>query len=569
MSRSLPLLALLFVVVYLLPASGHAASAPKQVKGQILIRPKSPFTLEKDSASGKYKINGFSKATEILGNLPVKSAYQKHGIIALNLDPSATSSALIQFKNDPGIQVAQPNYIYNIASFPNDPYFSPSISTNPFYYFQWNLVRINLPRAWDMIPSRGSRSVRVAVIDTGVAFEDYLDGTNQYRQAPELTQVAFSDPASFLSYDCDTGNPLPQQEVTNHPNDMEGHGTHITAIISQNTDNSVHSAGIAPNITVVPIRSLSCPGGTGSTLDIISGMMYAMEKGARVINLSFGGEEYDLLLRQAVQVVTAGNVVVVAPTGNWGEIYTEVPLACPACFPETIAVGASRWDNARASYSQFHPYTRQDPVFGDINGRGVDLIAPGGQVLDDNWNILDANFDRMPDGILQQTIIKGNPTEFTYVTDLELGRYCLTSDGSELSEICGLKIGTSIASPHVTGVIALMLSADPDLTPDQIKSILTQTAEKFSIPAYNTLEHGSGILDAAAALGSIIPDTSPTDSQCIPGDANCNGKVDGQDYLIWVGNYGQNLTGREFGDFNNNGIVNGQDYLIWVGNYGL
>ena len=114
-----------------------------------------------------------------------------------------------------------------------------------------------------------------------------------------------------------------------------------------------------------------------------------------------------------------------------------------------------------------------------------------------------------------------------------------------------------------------MLSADPDLTPDQIKSILTQTAEKFSIPAYNTLEHGSGILDAAAALGSIIPDTSPTDSQCIPGDANCNGKVDGQDYLIWVGNYGQNLTGREFGDFNNNGIVNGQDYLIWVGNYGL
>lgn len=421
-----------------------------------------------------------------------------------------------EYQKKEEVLAAEPDFLYRSFWLPDDPYFSAS----PADWFQWNLERVKMPEAWEYQPRGGAASVRVAVIDTGVAFEDYFNGTQQFVRAPELAQVPIHSPISLNStISCDESclfcdwrdSPI----IGVHPNDDGVHGTHVAGTIFQLAGNNSHGAGMAFNVSLMPVKVLNyC--GAGLISDIALGIDLAVAQGADVINLSLGGPSYSAVLETAVKGAHQAGVTVVAAAGN----SFGLPVSYPAAYPETIAVGATRWDNRRSDFSDFGPE--------------LDLVAPGGQLVNDEATaFLDQNHDFLPDGIVQQTTEFTDFTRFTAVKEPDLlGLRCIAEDELYyfIDDSCGVFEGTSMAAPHVAAAAALMLSLDPSLTPDQIKEVLVQTADPAVIPDYNEAECGAGLLNVASALAAVALSPTPADSA---GDVNRDGKVNLGDFGAW------------------------------------
>lgn len=547
------------------------AQMTNQAQGQVLIKFKRPpeITFEKEISftipvSGKkvvlreegIAVKGMSSITSLNKKLKVKSLVKLGKTkeiekIALMEIPEVDiiSEALALFGQDKNIDFAEPNYIYQGLFTPNDPYFSES----PLSFFQWNLARVNMQEAWNFQPRGGSSITKVAVIDSGVAFENYFDGQTQFALAPELSQTNFVAPMHFNStQSCDAScncTWLPVPQTTTHPNDDVGHGSHVTSVISQLTNNGAHSAGISDKVSIIPIKVLnSCA--LGLVSDIVRGIDHAVANGASVINLSLGSPQGSSSLHDAIISADQAGSLMVSASGNSADRTSSPPIFFPAAYPEVVAVGATRWDNMRANYSNFGPE--------------LDLVAPGGQVVNDQLtNFLDQNGDLLPDGVVQQTIKPSDYTQFTQVTDPgQFGLRCVATDGSYvwIDENCGLYQGTSIAVPHVSAASALVFSVNPSLTNSQAVNIIKSSTSKSAIPNYNSNEHGEGLLDVAASLSLAA----------LRGDANNDGRVDGLDLSIWLNNFGMiTQNGSLDADFDNNGFVDGSDYLLWLGSYVL
>jgi serine protease len=312
-----------------------------------------------------------------------------------------------------------------------------------------------MPEAWEK--STGEGAV-VAVLDTGVAFEDCssADCGDRYYQAPDFGGTSFVDPRDLANND-------------DHPNDENGHGTHVASTIVEATNNATGAAGVAFDAALMPLRVCG-DDGTCRVSDIVDGIRWAVDHGADVINLSLGGGGSFVERRTVNDAVDAG-VVVVAAAGNGGDDGIGDPdLDCPACYPATIAVGATRFDGALA------PYSNYGDGYGDHT---LDLVAPGGDLDEDQ------DEDGHPDGVLQQSL-----RHFCTTDPVDFGEfgYCFAN-------------GTSMAAPHVAGVAALLLSVNPALTPEQVRDILTATAQDLGPHGYD-LEFGHGRVDAAAALAA-------------------------------------------------------------------
>jgi serine protease len=327
---------------------------------------------------------------------------------------------------DPQVEYAEPNYIAGITAepgyllAPNDPYFK----------FQWNFEKIQMPAAWDRTAGSG---ITVAIIDTGVDFG-----------APDLSAANRLPGYDFFNNDTD-------------PTDDNGHGTHVAGTVAQSTNNGVGAAGVAYQARLLPVKALG-NNGQGSYDNIIKGIIYAANNGARVINLSLAGRSPSQALRDAVQYAQNQGVVVVAAAGNSGGA-----VEYPAAYDEfVIAVGATGYSDARAPYSNFGPQ--------------IDLVAPGG-----NTDV-DENGDGYADGILQQTF--SSPGNYRY----------------RFFE------GTSMASPHVAGVAALILTVKTGASPAEVENILAQTAR----PLGPGDQFGAGLVQAANALSSLAPSTPVT-----------------------------------------------------------
>ncbi len=343
------------------------------------------------------------------------------------------------YSKDPNVEYAEPNYIAHALWVPND----------PLYPYQWNFYNdeyggINLESAWEV--STGDRSVVVAVIDTGVAYEDYVESTRRgrfktivYEQAPDLSETNFVPGYDFVNDDA-------------HPNDDEGHGTHVAGTIAQSTNNSIGVAGIAFNTSIMPVKVLDSRG-SGTYTDIAEGIYFAADNGADVINMSLGGPNASTTLEEALAYAYAKGVTIVAAAGNDGTDSVSYPAAYNAYV---IAVGATRYDETLSYYSNYGP--------------DLDLVAPGG---DTN---VDQNGDGYGDGILQQTF-GDNPTDWGYF----------------------YYQGTSMATPHVAGVAALVIASGVT-GPDNVRRVLESTAKDLGAPGWDPV-YGWGRVDAAAALG--------------------------------------------------------------------
>lgn len=348
-----------------------------------------------------------------------------------------------------GKTVIQPNYPYRASFTPNDPQ----------YPLQWNFVSIRANEAWDTVPSPygGSTSVVVAVLDSGLAYEDY----QSFKQVPDVDPArVWTNPnetaSDGLDHDADgfTNDIHGWNFVDNtaHPDDDNGHGTHVANIIGAATNNGIAGAGLAFHVTIMPLKVLDSDG-NGSTATISAAIRYAVNHGANVINLSLGGSSDDTILHQVITEAVAKGVVVVAATGNEGASTVNYP----AKYSEVISVGAVQYDNTRAPYSNY--------------GDRVDLVAPGGNTR------LDQNNDGQPDGILEQTCATSA---------------CTSADSMYYS-------GTSQAAAHVTGAVALLQSCG--LSSGNVLSTLASTAKHLGEPGINS-QYGSGLIDVAAAMNA-------------------------------------------------------------------
>jgi serine protease len=341
------------------------------------------------------------------------------------------------------VEYAELNYHATASFIPDDTYFS----------YQWNMDdpnhnSINMEAAWAI--QTGDPNVIVAVLDTGVAYEDY----GIYAKASDLAETLFVPGYDFVNDD-------------EHPNDDEGHGTHVTGTIAQSTNNDLGVAGVAFGCSIMPVKVLDADG-SGSIFDIANGLYFAADNGATVINMSFGSSGNSRALRDAVAYAFEHGVTIVCAAGN--DFQNGNPVEYPAAYNDyCIAVGATRYDETRAFYSSTGAY--------------VDIVAPGGDTS------VDQNGDGYPDGVLQQTF-DDDPSDFAY----------------------WFFQGTSMASPHVAGAAALVISNG--LTdPNQVREALEMTAKDLGEPGWDE-SYGWGLLNVAAAL-EYIPSDEPNSVSAI------------------------------------------------------
>jgi serine protease len=233
--------------------------------------------------------------------------------------------------------------------------------------------------------------------------------------------------------------------------DDNGHGTHVAGTIAQSTNNNFGVAGIAYEANIMPLKVLSASGG-GTISDIAEAIIFAADNGANVINMSLGGGGESKLMQDAIDYAYKKGVVIVAAAGN----SNRNAAFYPARYPKVIAVSATGSTGEKAPYSNY--------------GAGIDLAAPGGAISrGKNGEKGDTS-----GGILQNTI-----------------------DPKTKQSVFSSFQGTSMASPHVAGVVAL-IEASGVKDPEKVFQILKQSSRKATDDTLNY--YGAGHLNAAAAV---------------------------------------------------------------------
>ena len=344
------------------------------------------------------------------------------------------------------IVVAAPNFIRQTKFIPND----------PFYRFQWHYSLINLPQTWDL--TTGADAI-VAVIDTGVALS-HPDLQGQWVDGYDFIK----DVASAGDGDGIDRDPSDPGDQSNPDGSSSFHGTHVSGTVAAATNNGVGVAGAAFGAKVMPLRV--CGRSACSDYDIEQAMRFAAQlpndsgatppRRADVINLSIGGPGFSAASQAVYDQVRAAGVVIVAAAGN--EESSEPSY--PAGYPGVIAVSAADINKNLAPYSNFGPW--------------VSVAAPGGSTA------RDVNGDGKPDGVLS-----------TVATD----------SGGALVNDYVIWQGTSMATPHMAGVVALMKAVAPNLTPTDVASLLSSGALTEDLGAAGKDDQfGYGLINAYKAV---------------------------------------------------------------------
>ncbi len=396
--------------------------------------------LSPDRVVVRYRKAMSEKALDALAEaigLPIVDRGLNGEFVVFRADAESVDSWTEWFAAQPGVEFAERDPIASTTVAPTDPLWAP---------YQWNFYNygaLSNGRATNYgiqaeaawAAGATGTGIVVAVIDTGIAYEDF----GAFRKATDLVGRTFVSP-----YDAVTGD--------GHANDENGHGTHCAGTIGQSTNNAIGCAGVAHNCTLMPIRSLDATG-SGSLTWIANGVTWAKDHGAKVASMSLGGSAGSTALQSAVTAAVNAGMTVCAATGNTN----RQGLQYPAAYSQTIAVGATRFDGNRPRYSTY--------------GTGIDVTAPGGDTS------VDQNADGYGDGILQQTFAAGTPATFGY--------YFFQ--------------GTSMATPQVAAVAALVRSVRPTYTAAQVRSAIETSCKDRGSAGYDTT-YGFGIVNAALAI---------------------------------------------------------------------
>ncbi len=355
---------------------------------------------------------------------------------------------------DPAVEFAEPNYRYyafETGSIPNDTY----------YYQQWAHTIVNSPAAWDV--TTGSTGVVIAIIDSGV------DSGH-----PDLAGKVVAG-YDFVGDDA-------------YPWDENGHGTHVAGIAAAQGNNGLGVAGMDWQARIMPVRVLDA-NGSGYSTDIVDGIQWAHDHGAKVFNLSLGGPNYSQAMQNAITAAHDAGRLVVAAIGNCRTANSVCPVANPTNYPaayaNVMAVAATGPTDVYAFYSQY--------------GSHCDIAAPGGSMS----SLQD------PNGIYSS-----------------LPTYAVTMNSSGYYQNYDFVHGTSQAAPYVSGLAALIWAQSPTLTPDQVQGVIQNTAVDLGAAGWDPT-YGHGRIDAGAALGNVSPPEAPVLS------AISNADGDGSYTVAW------------------------------------
>jgi serine protease len=363
------------------------------------------------------------------------------------LSQAETLKLVDDLEKRPDVEYAHPNWVLRAFKTPND----------EFYGAQWHYEAMNLPAAWD-IEDGSSNEITIAVVDSGIV--DHPDLALQTATGYDF----ISDPTIADDGNGRDGNP--QDEG----GDSGYHGSHVAGTIGATTNDGAGVAGVNWNARIVPVRALGITGG-GSFVDILEATAWAAGEAvagvptnanpAQVINMSLGAD-----IEQACpsneeaffqSLASAGIIVVVAAGNSNVDMSTTFPANCDG----VITVGATGPTGERAPYSNF--------------GSGIDVMAPGGDIT----KVFEFNGRDFPAGVLSTVLNEqGNP-DFAFYN------------------------GTSMASPHIAGLVSLMLARDPSLTFDNILTRLRGAATPLTSSqcrAGSAGNCGAGFVDAEAAL---------------------------------------------------------------------
>jgi len=360
------------------------------------------------------------------------------GRYLVTLEPGQdVPSALARLRGMQEVEYAEPNGIVRAYLTPND----------PNYKYQWHMRLIGAERTWDI--QAGAASVVVAVLDTGIAYEDF----GPYRKAPDWGSTTFVTGYNVLN-------------GSSHANDDNFHGTHVASTIAEATNNNIGVAGLCFGCALMPVKVLDNDG-LGTYFDVAEGIDHAVnftqngQKPVKVINLSLGGEGESTTVTRAIDRAVAQGITVVAAAGNDG----SDKVSFPASYASVIAVGAVDGRKQRAPYSNY--------------GSALDVVAPGGDLDRDD------DSDGYPDGVLQQTF---SPTRAAREGRYDVFGYFFVE-------------GTSEATPHVAAIAALLYNQGIK-DPTAIRKAIESTAEDLGAAGRDD-QFGHGLVRPAEALKGL------------------------------------------------------------------
>jgi serine protease len=418
------------------------------------------------------------------------------GDMAVLRDPTQPNSRILaeQLSEQPEVEFAQPNYFSRLPvqrlkrlarpsaavpqGTPNDTYFSR---------LQWNFSIIGLPSAWD-INAGGSASVIVAIVDTGITT------VKQNITFPLYTGSAIENVS--LAFDVNPDMPTsrlvsPRDFVFMGASgpvlDMDGHGTHVASTAAEQTNNSLLLAGVAYNTRVMPVKvcvgywemmiANAMEGRSGYLVApddgfcpddaVAGGIRYAADNGAKVINLSLGGEGQSPAERSAILYAVSRGAFVSMSMGNDFENGnpTNYPAAEAPSIEGAMSVGAVGKSLTRAYYSSTGSY--------------IEVVAPGGNDRDPGTGE-DEGF------IWQSTLLFTDQSPSLAVPRFD--RY----------EAIGYE-GTSMSAPHVAGLAALLMSQSSSYTPAVVEALVKATAKDLGAAGKDN-DFGYGLIQPRAAL---------------------------------------------------------------------
>ena len=352
----------------------------------------------------------------------------------------------------PDVVYAEPNGVLSFCIIPNDTNFSKQWSLhNTGQVFQGSLhgtpdADIDAPEAWEI--ETGSLDVVIANIDTGI---DYTH--------PDLAAKIWNNTDEISGNDIDDDHNGYIDDIRgwdffyndSNVTDGEGHGTMIAGVIAASTNNSIGIAGVTWNSIIMPVRTTNETGWSSYTF-LAQGIKYAADNGADIINIEAATYSPSGILLDAVNYAYDNRVFLCAPAGNSNSQHQFYPAA----YENVTGVAATDQDDTKASFSNY--------------GEWVDIAAPGNKI-----------FSTMPTYHCYENDLYGVPQNYSFGT------------------------GTSMAAPMVAGVAALLLSKDPSLTNDEVKTLLCE-----NVDPYNSTEYiGTGRLNAQKALIALNQPPTP------------------------------------------------------------
>lgn len=430
-----------------------------------LINPKDVYFL--DGLIGKYQISEM--------RMPFKSAKSDvlQRTFRLDFENIDDITGLLRDLNQhPDIEYAEPAPLFFINMVPNDPLFNADLDGGFLFgsaNSSWHLNLINAADAWDV--TTGNSDIVVAVLDNAI----WVDH-------PDLTNV--------ISHAVDLGN------GDDDPNPPEAtyiwsHGTHSAGLVGAETNNGIGVASIGNGISIMAIK-LGDDASDGQAMAAgFEGIVYAADNGADVISMSWGSPQFFQTMQNTVNYAYNQGCVLVGAAGNNGngmetQMNPDIPVnyvGYPAALEHVIAVGSCDVGDNKSDFSNY--------------GTWIDVLAPGGYAIQTAL------------GVGSFPVLSTTYNDAGSAWDMLSG----TTGGAGSFGVEGkydLMQGTSMACPVTSGLCGLILSANPDLTPEELKYILKSTCDNVDAENADFIDSiGAGRINALAAVNAAVAANAP------------------------------------------------------------